>query len=204
MASKRCIAAVAVLLSVTVLAYLLVGWRIGYFLDASEPVAQSDAIVVLEGEGSGFMRTRHALDLYAAGQAPLVAFSGGTLVNAGVACSTAEVSTEMARQLDLPQDAVVIMPESHSTRDEATALDQLARERGWTSVILVSDRFHTRRTANTFRTLAPEVSFTVSAADDPRFDPAHWWRSEEGLMSVVTEVLKLGFYWVNYGIAPWG
>jgi len=43
-----------------------------------------------------------------------------------------------------------------------------------------------------------------SAAPDPRYDASRWWRTEEGLVAVVNEVIKLGFYWVRYGIAPIG
>ena len=204
MASKRSVAAVAILMSVGMMACLLATWRIGYFLDASEPPARANAIVVLGGDGDGFMRTRHALDLYAAGYAPMVAFSGGTRVKAGLARSNAQIAAAMAGQLGLPQDATVVMPDSYSTRDEAVALEQLARERGWTSVIVVTDRFHTRRAGNTLRALAPDVSIVLSAAEDPRFDPKRWWQSKGGRVSVVSEVLKLGYYWVTYGIAPWG
>ena len=204
MASKRSVAAVAILLSVGVTACLLATWRIGYFLDATTTPASADAIVVLGGEGSGFMRTRHAVELYAAGYAPMVAFSGGTQVKAGLAWSNAQIAAEMAGQLGLPQDATVVMPDSYSTRDEAIALEQLARERGWTSVIVVTDRFHTRRAGNTLRALAPDVSIVLSTAEDARFDPKRWWQSKDGLVSVVSEVLKLGYYWVAYGIAPWG
>ena len=204
MANKRGVVAVAVLISVGMVACLLAIGRIGYFLDASEPPARANAIVVLGGDGDGFMRTRHALDLYAAGYAPMVAFSGGTQVKAGLAWSNAQIAAEMAGQLGLPQDATVVMPDSYSTRDEAVALEQLARERGWTSVIVVTDRFHTRRAGNTLRALAPDVSIVLSAAEDARFDPNRWWQSKDGLKLVVSELLKLGYYWVAYGIAPWG
>ena len=204
MASKRSVAAVAILISVGVMACLLATWRIGYFLDASEPPARANAIVVLGGDGDGFMRTRHALDLYAAGYAPMVAFSGGTTrVKAGLR-SNAQIAAKTAGQLGLPQDATVVMPDSYSTRDEAVALEQLARERGWTSVIVVTDRFHTRRAGNTLRALAPDVSIVLSTAEDARFDPNRWWQSKDGLKLVVSELLKLGYYWVAYGIAPWG
>jgi hypothetical protein len=32
--------------------------------------------------------------------------------------------------------------------------------------------------------------------------PARWWRTEDGLVSVLNELIKLGFYWANYGIRP--
>jgi len=76
----------------------------------------------------------------------------------------------------------------------------------------VTDLFHTRRAARTFRTLlpdttiyaCPEPSRRISAAPDPNVDASRWWQTEEGLVAVFNEVIKLVFYWVRYGIAPVG
>ena len=43
-----------------------------------------------------------------------------------------------------------------------------------------------------------------SAAPDPNYDAGRWWQTEEGLVAVVNEVIKLGFYWARYGITPLG
>lgn len=202
MTNKRCLAIVTIVLLVGAVAGAFFVLSIGRFLDVSSPPQRADAIVVLGGEGDQFWRTRHALGLFANSLAPWVVFSGGTLHEAGLACSTALLSEEMAEQLGLPHGAAIILPESASTRDEAIVLGQLAQERGWSSLIVVTDRFHTRRVAHTVQALAPQISTIVSAPNDPRFDPVHWWQSEDGLVAVVTEVLKLGFYWAKYGISP--
>ena len=43
-----------------------------------------------------------------------------------------------------------------------------------------------------------------SAAPDSNYDASRWWQTEEGLVAVFNEVIKLGFYWARYGIAPVG
>jgi hypothetical protein len=50
----------------------------------------------------------------------------------------------------------------------------------------------------------PDTTIYVSAAADPNYDPAHWWQTEEGLIAVFNEVIKLAFYWAKYGITPFG
>jgi len=35
------------------------------------------------------------------------------------------------------------------------------------------------------------------------YGPDHWWRHEEGLVLVVNELIKFGFYWWHYGKIPW-
>jgi len=68
----------------------------------------------------------------------------------------------------------------------------------------VTDLFHTRRAARTFRTLLPDTTIYLSAAPDPNVDAGRWWQTEEGLIAVFNEVIKLVFYWARYGIVPVG
>jgi uncharacterized SAM-binding protein YcdF (DUF218 family) len=142
------------------------------------------------------------VDLFNQGYAPLVVFSGGTLENTGLVCSSAQLSLQAARELGLPEGVALIAPEAQSTYDEALNLRRLAEEHGWRSLIVVTDPFHTRRAGRTFRTLLPGVTIYTSAAPNPDHDPARWWGNEHGLLAVMNETLKLGFYWVRYGIPP--
>jgi uncharacterized SAM-binding protein YcdF (DUF218 family) len=180
--------------------------RLGHFLTVDDALSQADAIVILGGGNPG--RARHGVELFERGYAPVVVFSGGTLKDVGLACSSAMLSLEAAQELGLPPGVAIIAPEAQSTYDEAVNLRGLARERGWGSphrrwgLIIVTEPLHTRRAARTFRTLLPEVEVIVSAAPDPRYDPARWWESEHGLVGVFNELLKLGFYWAKYGIRP--
>jgi len=173
--------------------------RVGHFLTVDDTLSHADAIVVL---ASGVSRTRHAVDMFNLGYAPLVVFSDATLRDVGLACSSAQLSLEDAQELGLPEGAALIAPEAQSTYDEAVNLRGLAQKHGWRSLIVVTDPLHTRRAARTFRALLPGVAVTISAAPDPRYDPARWWESEDGLVGVFSELLKLGFYWARYGIRP--
>ena len=48
----------------------------------------------------------------------------------------------------------------------------------------------------------PEVTFMLSAAPSPKFNVVRWYATEDGLVMVFTEFIKLGYYWLHYGIAP--
>jgi len=134
----------------------------------------------------------------------VVVFSGGTMQSAGLACSSAQLSLEAAQQLGLPAGAAIIASGAQSTYDEAVNLRRLVQQHRWQSLIIVTDLFHTRRAARTFRTLLPDTTIYLSAAPDPRYDAGRWWQNEHSLVAVFNEVIKLGFYWVRYGIAPVG
>ena len=204
MTYKGCLFSLLALLGLGIAAFLVATWNLGRMLDTSSQPAPADAIFVLGGEGGRFSRTRHALDLYDAGLAPKVVFSGGTLLGAGLACTSTELSLEAAQQLGLPAEAVVLADEAQSTLDEAENLARLANEQGWRSLILVTDRFHTRRALQTMQATMPDVAMVISAPVDPQYDAARWWGTERGLIFAVNEVLKLGFYWAEYGIRPFG
>ena len=49
---------------------------------------------------------------------------------------------------------------------------------------VVTDLFHTRRAARTFRTLLPDTTIYLNAAPDPNYDASRWWQTEEGLVAV--------------------
>jgi uncharacterized SAM-binding protein YcdF (DUF218 family) len=175
---------------------------IGHFLTVVDALSQADAIVVLGGEGGDFSRAQHAVQLFNEDYAPRVVFSGGTLKDAGLACSSAQLSLEAAQKLGLPTDAAIIADGAQSTYDEAVNMRYLAQQHRWHSLIVVTNSFHTRRAARTFRTLLPDTTIYLSAAPDPNYDAGYWWQTEEGLVAVFNEVLKLAFYWAAYGITP--
>ncbi len=202
MSCKGCLVWLGIAVLVVLAGAGLALLNLGRFLDVSGETPPVDAVFVMGGEGGRFMRTQHAVKLYDAGLTPRVVMSGGTLLDAGLACSSTELSAEAAQRLGLAQDALILAGEAQSTYDEAGNLAQLAHERGWQSITLVTDRFHTRRSLHTMAALMPDVVLYASAPDDPRYDPARWWGNEHSLVFSVNEALKLGFYWVQYDIWP--
>ena len=52
------------------------------------------------------------------------------------------------------------------------------------------------------RALMPDVTFMLSAAPSPKFNVVRWYGTEDGLVMVFTEFIKLGYYWLHHGIAP--
>jgi uncharacterized SAM-binding protein YcdF (DUF218 family) len=192
--------ALITLLCAGLLALAIFALQIDHFLNVDEPPAPADAIVVL---ASNPKRIQHAVNLYTQGYAPVVVFTDAMYKDAGLACSSALLDVPAAQALGLPGDAVVIADDKvTSTYDEAVAVHALVEDHGWRRLIVVTDPFHTRRAAATFRALIPGVTITASATPDASYDPQHWWRSEEGVMAVITEIGKLVFYWITYGIAP--
>ena len=56
-------------------------------------------------------------------------------------------------------------------------------------MILVTDRYHTRRALYTFRKIMPDKQIYVSPAYNASYDEAHWWKTENGFTAVFEETL---------------
>lgn len=74
------------------------------------------------------------------------------------------------------------------------------RALGVRRAIVVTSWFHSRRALHCFRHYARDIEF-ISLPTREDLPKAHWPnRYERGW--VMSEYLKLGYYWVRYGISP--
>jgi uncharacterized SAM-binding protein YcdF (DUF218 family) len=118
----------------------MTGWPI--YGDAREDsLRKADAIVVLGGEHDG--REQYGLQLLRDGLAPVLLMSDpypSTDAAMQRACRTRIENREVLCQ----------RPEETTTRGEAIRARQLAEERGWKTLIIVSWRYHLPRARLTF------------------------------------------------------
>jgi len=158
-----------------------------------EPVS-ADAIVVLGG-GSG-SREERAVNLYDQGLAPVLIASGETLPILGRTRSYAQMAADYMVEQGVPRDAILLMDTVTSTYDEAVATLDLCEQRGWRSLIVVTDAYHTGRSRLVFRKVyrASDIKLTFVAAEPPWFDRQRWWADERSLLAVLQEYVKLVLY----------
>ncbi len=90
-------------------------------------------------------RTRRAVELYKAGVAPLIVFTGGVGDHAP---SEAEAAATFAESLGVPRDAMV--KEERSTSTAENAAFAAAERPGLTKVIVVTDAYHVWRSERVF------------------------------------------------------
>ena len=163
-------------------------------LIVDQPPRPADAILVLGG-GSG-EREEWGAELYHQGYAPLLIASGEPPHLPGEQRSFAAISALYLASLGVPASAILTMPETTSTYDEAILSRDLLRQRGSRSLIVVSDPHHLRRSAWTFRTAfrGEDVKLTFTATPVTWFRVERWWTRERDLLAVVQEYQKLLFY----------
>ena len=156
-----------------VLAWTIVAAALFVWPPESVP-ARADAVVVLSG-GRG-PRLASALALVQRGVAPVLVVSDGwapTWPEANRLCA--------GRPADYRVEC--FDPEPYNTRGEAEAFARLAARRGWSSVVVVSSRYHTVRAGMLFRRCFEGAVYTGGA--DQSF--------VERLRSVPSETAKLGY-----------
>ena len=129
-------------------------------------VPRADAVVVLGGGLQAQLPPRAAVEVTGAGdrlltgvrlmraeRAPLLLLSGGKVSFRRDDPAPAEAVTArtLALELGVPTARIAISDTARTTAEEAAAVDQIARERGWSSVLLVTSALHMPRALASFQ-----------------------------------------------------
>jgi uncharacterized SAM-binding protein YcdF (DUF218 family) len=154
---------IAVAATVTLLAVLVLEAQLLRPLD--DEISDPDAIVVLGGLGSE--RVDVAIDLHERYDAPLVLSSSARAMGAeaGVGCPP----------------AVCILTDPETTAGEARGVAELADERGWDRIAVVTAQFHTARARMLFRQCFGDRVAVVGAAREDGRGPGIPTRTNEML-----------------------
>ena len=174
--------------------------------DSLEPAA---AIVALGGDPP--FREMEAAKLYRAGWASRVVIVRAArreelkaLQNMGIEVGeTWELSREVLIRQGVPASAILVpKDEAVGTLEELRAVDRALGSKD-APVILVTSKYHTRRTRLTWHHVTEGRSRGIvrASSQDP-FDPSRWWRERRFVLSVVREYLGLINYYAGFPVAP--
>jgi uncharacterized SAM-binding protein YcdF (DUF218 family) len=163
-------AAAALLLIYLLVFQTNVTWWIAAPLRMSEAPAKADAVAVFAGgvgesgkAGEGTEeRVQHAIDVYKAGYADHLIFSSGYIYS----FPEADLMRSLAVQQGVPASAILLEQRSTNTHENVAFTNDILRQRGWKSVLLVSSPYHMRRALLVWRKAAPDVR--VVAAPPPK------------------------------------
>ena len=86
------------------------------------------------------------------------------------------------------------------TIDEANELAKYVKEHRTHSVILVTSDLHSRRSRFTFRKALDGTGVKLSMAPIPdlKYGAQDWWHSEDGIIGLQNEYIKLLYYYYKY------
>jgi uncharacterized SAM-binding protein YcdF (DUF218 family) len=106
------------------------------------------------------VRTQHAIELYRAGRVKTLFFTGGLGRNAP---TEAEAMRRLALAAGVPDTALVLDETATSTQESINAALREARARGWETVLVVTEPFHTLRA----RQMARDAGLDAYASPAP-------------------------------------
>lgn len=180
----------------------------GRYLVYQDPLEKADAVIVLAG--ARVERWLEGVELYRGGWAPQVVISPGRIEDAerelrsmGIRFpSDAELARDAMLQMKVPVTAVETIPESlDNTAQEAAAVHQLASQRRWTRLIVVTSKYHTRRARFAFvrEFKGTNVRILMRASRYDTSTPERWWRHRADSRYVMSELEKLIAYKLGLG-----
>lgn len=174
---------------------------IGYLM-MDEDVVAVDAVYVLGG--APLDRGLRAAEVHRHFPNTLFFTTGSSineeLVPYGIHLDESEMTKNAAVRNGLPADQCITLHIGTSTMEEADAILAHARFSHYDTIAVLSSRFHMRRVNFVFTDRFAEAGIVVRrfGARTDRFDEAHWWHSEDGLLTVQNEFVKLFYYWWKY------
>jgi len=194
-AKKLLVAAVCLLLAYFLTPVLLN--QPAHWLIREDQLARADVIVALGGDNR-CNREKRAAELYRQGWANKVVVSG---IQYAWGIHTAEAGKRYVVSLGVAESDVLMIRDTPNTRVEAMALEQLMRERGWRSAIIVTSAFHSRRAMYTVERAARDLTFHSSpvAPEAPEWQPDRWWSRRGDMFITAREFVS----WTNTLVSGW-
>lgn len=192
----------AISLAVIALAYISLP-RLGKWLVREDPIQKADAIAVLSGKFP--QRALEAARLYRNGYAPEVWLTDPKHGYRGGAYASPQPANEETRNFQLllnfgvPPDAIHVLDlPIVNTADELNAIDDGLKETGVSSVIIVTNKAHTRRVYSLWKKYhAGDGEIVIHAVARDQFSPSHWWTSPSMRTQGIHEILGMMDLWAG-------
>ena len=183
------------LLGILVLVVLeIILWGIGGILVVADPLVESDAGAILSGGDS--TRLKEAASLYWDGYIDYLILTETGITNQELNTNYSSLIRMQAIEMGFPSTAILITNiEVQNTADESRAVLQMARDNGFTSLIIITDPFHTLRTRLIFNKTFKDsgISICVRPARDHWYQSDTWWLTSRGIKATINEYVRLLF-----------
>jgi hypothetical protein len=181
---------------------------VGNYLVKEDPLQKSTAIAVLSGSLPA--RALEAAELYRNGYAKEIWLTHpgdqeGALKEFGIHYpSEDEFNVQVLRRQGVPAKAIRTLDSSIvNTADELTIIGSALRAKPHQSVIIVTNKSHTRRVHELWAKYhAADGKIIVHSVAGDEFDPSHWWKSTGSTLEVVHEVLGIANAWAGLPVQP--
>lgn len=180
---------------------------LGSYLIVEHPPEKSDLIVCLAG--GNVDRGLAVADAYGKGLAPRIFMAREEppdgyklLKERGVNYpESVDLMRKLLEGLGIPRSAFFTDDRpSKSTYEEAKLVKDVVMERGYSSLIVITTPYHSRRAWLTFRKVFEENEVRLLMLPSPYSDfrATDWWKKRRYLRDVIVEYQKLIYYKMKY------
>lgn len=149
----------------------------------SETCRKADAIVALSG-GDTMARADAAIQLYQAGFAPTIIFSGAAADPNSP--SNAEVMKQHALSSGVPDEDIIVEDKSNNTKENAIDTVEILKKNKYDDIILTTSPYHIRRSIMEFKRSDSDLLIRSYPAQDTAWN--FWWIKPSGWWLALTEV----------------
>ncbi len=166
-----------------------------YYKDELKP---ADVIVVIPGSETEYS-VSYGAKLFKEGWAKKdrIILSGG---NAIWKYTWSSLMKEQALSLGVPVNAIFLEEKSSSTKENALFTKEIIKKHRYTSLILVTSPYHSKRANKIFRkSMGNEIKVLSAPSEESRFQFKDWWKREKDRKAVFTEFFKLFWFSVFGG-----
>jgi uncharacterized SAM-binding protein YcdF (DUF218 family) len=154
--------------------------------------------------GNALDRATEAATLYHEGKIKKIVCTGENkspdLQAVGIDTLESEISKLHAESMGVSSSHIILLPIGTSTFEEANAILDYCKEKKINEIVIVSSLFHTKRIENVFKPLFLEkgIEVYIKGAKSSQYDEMLWWESENGLIALNNEFVKLCYYSLKY------
>lgn len=171
-------------------------WSLGGILIVADKIEHADALVVLSGGDNE--RVRYAAQLYRDGFGEYLILTETGISYPGNPKDSLEMARDLAVHKGVPKGRI-LTPNTvvNSTADEARVTLETAKNKGFSSLIIVTDPYHSFRTRLIFRTIfrGSGIKILVRPVTGHWYDSATWFLSVDGWKTTLLEYIKtFGFF----------
>lgn len=190
------------------LGWIFLAWWMAERLVVEKPLEKADGIMILSGSGTYVERTQRATELYKKGVSSKIlltndgGFSGWSQSEQRNIPFSELAKRELIEQ-GVPSDSIEMLPgQVEGTIYEAKIFCEVAKERQYKSVVLVTSAYHSRRALWTFETVLAQNRVNMDIGIRPAMlghqtpPPYIWWLSLDGWSYVAAEYVKSIYYWL--------
>ena len=170
----------------------------GRYLVYQDPLEPADVIVILSGNDES--RVTAAAELYHQGYGANIMLTNTGNTFGELSQPYSMLQKEQLQELNIPDGGIYIAEfQAKNTGQEATGIINKMYDLGFSSAIIVTDSWHTRRVKTIFSDSFSNTEFTVSVYPAPGSDynKNFWWLTPSGRKETVSEYIRLLGYYIK-------